>query len=296
MSIWELIITQFDDLNVRRSSIIVMRLLLFSVFFPVNAAAQGDLLVTPRRVVFDGTQRIHELHLVNTGNDSSAYTISFHELRMTDKGGFEQISEPDPGQLLASNNIRIFPRRITLAPKESQIIKLQLFRTNQLETGEYRSHLYFRPDPKKNGARGLEEKKEQTEGITMEIVPVVGISIPVIIRRGALTAEVRLSQLELMKNNAPEPVLQMTFIRDGNRSVYGDVTVEHISQNGAVTGVASVKGVAVYTPNKVRHLQLPLDKNPAVDYGSGRLRVVYEKKGDAGKDTIAEAELLLPSL
>lgn len=68
--------------------------------FSIPVKAQGNLLVTPRRVVFDGSRRVMELNLANTGQDTARYNISFVQYRMTEDGDFEEITEPDPGQFL----------------------------------------------------------------------------------------------------------------------------------------------------------------------------------------------------
>ena len=41
--------------------------------YPVTLLAQGNLLITPRRVVFEGTKRSMDLNLANTGQDSATY-------------------------------------------------------------------------------------------------------------------------------------------------------------------------------------------------------------------------------
>ena len=42
-----------------------------------HLSAQGDLLITPRRVVFEGSKQSQELTLANTGNDTARYNVSF---------------------------------------------------------------------------------------------------------------------------------------------------------------------------------------------------------------------------
>ena len=51
--------------------------------------AQGNLLITPRRVVFEGNKRTFDLSLANTGQDTAIYAISVIQIKMTDEGGFE---------------------------------------------------------------------------------------------------------------------------------------------------------------------------------------------------------------
>ena len=55
------------------------------------ALAQGDLLITPRRLVFDGSRRSADINLANTGKDTATYAISLIQIRMLDDGGFETI-------------------------------------------------------------------------------------------------------------------------------------------------------------------------------------------------------------
>jgi P pilus assembly chaperone PapD len=122
-------------------------LIFITLLSPLLSSAQGNLLITPMRVVFEGQKKIQELNLANTGNDTARYMISLIEIRMNSNGTFERISEPDSGQLFASKFLRFFPRSVILAPGEAQLIKVQLTKTGQLRDGEYRSHIYFRAVP-----------------------------------------------------------------------------------------------------------------------------------------------------
>ena len=161
-------------------------IMIFSSLLSTDLSGQGDLLITPRRVVFDGSTRSIDLNLANTGDDSATYAISLIQIRMTEEGQFETITEPDPGQKFADRFIRYFPRSVSLAPGESQVIKVQVTRRSELEEGEYRSHFYFRavPDTK---PLGEQDAIQVTDEISVQLVPVFGITIPVIIRMGAST-------------------------------------------------------------------------------------------------------------
>src|SRR5580765_6599998 len=133
-----------SEISFHKFSITFILLTLFT-FLKINA--QGNLEIMPMRVVFEGQKKIVALNLANTGKDTARYVISTLEIRMNEDGTFERIEQPDSGQKFASSYIRIFPRSITLAPYEAQVIKIQLIKTNLLEPGEYRSHIYFRAVP-----------------------------------------------------------------------------------------------------------------------------------------------------
>jgi hypothetical protein len=264
-------------------------LLSFSNF---DSFAQGNLLVTPKRVVFEGSTKSLDINLANSGQDSATYVISLIQVRMKADGGFETISEPDPGQKFADRYIRFFPRSVTLGPKEAQVVKVQIIRTNELVPGEYRSHFYFRAVPKIT-ALGDEEEVKDTTSISVKLIPVFGITIPVIIRSGETTVKVTISDMALANVNDTVPRLSLVFNRTGNISVYGDLSVDHISPQGIITRVGSANGVAVYTPNVIRRFQFNLNKANGIDFSSGKLLVTYSAPSDVKPVKFTEAELNL---
>ena len=275
-------------------------LLLFSflgcfLLLPVISIAQGDLLIYPKRLVFDGSKRLQELNVSNNGNDTARYIISVVEIKMKENGSFEMIDQPEPGQRFASKNFRFFPRNVVLGPKETQVVKVQLYKTGELEPGEYRSHIYLRADKEKK-PRGEEKTNEAATGISIRLEPVFGISIPIIIRVGESTTQISLSKVAFQFENDTIPTLTMDINRTGNMSTYGEISVDYVAldgkktrttsimdfnTSGKATRVAFVKGLAVYTPNTVRHLRLLLDKTAGIDYHSGALHIVY--KDESGK-------------
>ena len=262
------------------------------ILFPLVTYSQGNLLITPRRVVFEGNRRSFDLNLANIGSDTATYSISFVQIRMKDDGGFETISQPDPGQNFADKNLRFFPRSVTLAPNEAQVVKLQLLRGAQLAPGEYRSHLYFRSVPKIN-ARGEEKILRDTTTISVSITPIFGITIPAIIRVGESNTKVTLSDLSLSIAEDGTPYLGLKFHRSGNFSVYGDIAVDHVSASGTVTRIGVANGVAVYTPNTSRSFRFNLNKDSGADLKSGKIKVTFSAPSDIKPAKYAEAELPL---
>lgn len=261
--------------------------------FSIPVKAQGNLLVTPRRVVFDGSRRVMELNLANTGQDTARYNISFVQYRMTEDGDFEEITEPDPGQYFADRHLRFFPRTILLGPSESQTVRMQVIGRERLDPGEYRSHVYFRAVPNEL-ALGEIDPNADTTMVSIRLIPIFGITIPVIIRVGESTTKVFLSDLKLSENEEGQKLLAFTFNRSGNMSVYGDIAVTHIAPDGTETKVGVVNGIAVYTPNAVRKFQLLLNQGEKVDFTSGKLLITYSAQSDVRPETYASAQLILP--
>ncbi|GGG42069.1 hypothetical protein GCM10011532_27360 [Christiangramia forsetii] len=245
-------------------------------------------MIMPKRLIFDGTQRSQEINLVNTGSDSATYAISFIQYRMKENGEFEQISKPDENQRFADSFLRYYPRRVSLAAKEAQTVRLQVTRTNSMEEGEYRSHLYFRAVEDQT-ALGSETNKEEENNISINIKTVFGISIPVILRKGKSNTEIRLKNVSL--ETLEQPILSLDIERDGNMSVYGNLDVEYQYENLKPVKVGIVKGIAVYTPNNVRTFSFQLQDSENIDLSKGKLLVSYSN--DTGKklaSTVYELE------
>lgn len=254
-----------------------------------ESISQGDLIIMPRRVVLDSKKRTQELNLANTGTDSAKYLISVVHYRMLENGAFEEISEPDPEQHFADKNFRFFPRSVTLAPNESQTVKVQVINTNELKPGEYRSHLYFRAVPKETAPEDKDAALSQS--LSVKLVPTFGIAIPIIIRNGNSTLNVKIEKPTFSINSNGAPQLNMTFNRTGNMSAYGDIKVEYIAANGKATQVGIAKGFAIYTPNPFRNFILNLEKKPGIDYKKGKLNIIYTVPSESKPVVIASSQV-----
>lgn len=247
-----------------------------------SALAQGDLMILPKRLVFDGNERSKEINLINTGSETATYGISLINYRMTEDGDFEEVTVPQEGQRFADGYLRFYPRQVTLGPREAQTVRVQVTRTGNMTPGEYRSHIYFRAIEDQT-ALGAETQVEDQDGISINIRAVFGISIPTIIRNGQSTTSIELSDLSL-DTTGDTPVLTTTINRSGNMSVYGAIEVVHIAPNGKRTPVGGVKGVSVYTPNPRRNFSLPL-RAEGVDLTTGKLAVTYQDEGSSISDS-----------
>lgn len=277
----------------KTSFIYLLTVLLTSAFIPVQkAAAQGNLLITPRRVVFEGTKQSQELTLANTGADTAKYTVSFVQYRMTEEGSFEQIETPDEGQLFADKFLRFFPRTVTLPPNGSQVIRMQYRKLPDMPNGEFRSHVYFRSVPEEKPL-GDEQVNTDTTSIGIKLVPIFGISIPVIVRNGDLQVSVALTAVNLDLKTDTVPNMTVTFERTGDKSVYGDLSVKYVPEQGESVEVGIVRGIAVYTPNKIRRFKLQLRNEPGVDYTKGKLLIKFQAPNDSKAELFAEKEFLL---
>jgi len=243
--------------------------------------AGSNLLVTPTRVVFEGRERSAQVTLLNQGTASGNFRITFIRQNMTEDGSFVPVKEGETGKF-SDEMIRYSPRQVTLEPGQPQVIRLLLRKPRNLEEGEYRSHMLFQalPNPKESNVEQL-RKKGNKDGITVELLPIVGISIPVIIRHGKLSSSVTLSDVKVTRpeNNNGKPGLSLLMSRTGNASVYGDFKVVFTSQGKEPIIVGQVVGVAVYTPNPSRRFLIPLQLPPDFKLANGEVHVMFTESG-----------------
>jgi len=252
-----------------KNSIFTLGLFLYSL----QLFSQGNLVVYPKRIEFDNLRdRVKTVSLTNTGSDTTSYRIFFSQIRMTSNGEMQEIKEPDPGQNFANKNVRFFPRHITIAPKKSQLVKLQLIRTGDLKDGEYRSHLVFQAQLKNQSQKPAEKVKANQ--ISINIKPLFGLGIPVIIKKGTPEITVELSKLAVEKEDEHH-FLSLDVSRKGNMSPYGIFEVNYFSPSGEKTKVARIMGISVYIPTQRLKLKLRLLDSKKIDYNQGRLIVSY---------------------
>ena len=264
--------------------------LLLAPFVPAHA----ELMLHPTRIVFDKNARAAQIELINNGSTPASYRISLVNRRMSEAGQFEPAEQAQGGERFADEMLRYSPRQVTLQPGTAQTVRVMLRKPAELAEGEYRSHLQFDKLPEVEGAASIENQGRNATQIGVVLNALVGASVPVIVRHGAMGASVTLGGLALQKDEAGRPQLALVFGREGGSSVYGDVSVTFTPKNGKVQQLGQVGGIAVYTPNRVRKAMLPLQVPAGMALTGGVLEVNYRERPEAGGKLLAQASLNLP--
>ncbi len=255
--------------------------LLCTLLPSLHSQAQSSLMITTPRVVVEGRERSASVHLKNAGDSTGSYRVFFREKSMTDNGTVKKIASDAQPAWSAATMIRFSPRRVTLAPQQSQRVRLALRKPANLADGEYRSHLVFRSEPENL------TRQSNTSQISTQFRPTFEFSIPVIIRHGRTFATAALSDPALIQQDKRQ-VLRLTLNRTGNRSLYGDFQVSGLqSTTDSGTTLFEQKGLALYPPLNEREVQLELPKNiPLQQYS--HLKVVFQERPKYGGNERAE--------
>lgn len=248
--------------------------------------ARADLLLTPQRVVFEEQDRAATLSLVNKGDTTETYRISWKQLHQLPNGQYSEIQTPGPGEHFADDMIRYSPRQITLAPGELQTVRLMLRKPDNLPAGEYRSHLVFTAEPRQVPGPSANGGGAKNVGVQLAIV--YGVSIPVIVRQGQLNASATLAMT--LKPSSSGYDIAATIGRQGTESLYGDLVVEYQPPNGKPVQVQEVDGVSVLMPNEQRSTTIGVTLTPEQRRPGGQLLLIYRAPPEAGGGTLAQTK------
>jgi hypothetical protein len=251
-------------------------------------AGIGDLLVAPTRIVLDGRKGA-EVILNNIGEEPATYRVSVELRRMNADGMLVDVTEPTPEDKVAEDMIVYAPRRVTLAPHQPQSIRIAARAPQGLADGEYRVHLLFRAIPPANPVVQASASTEDTpKGLHFQLIPVYGVTIPVIVRLGNLQATAGIANVRLDKQDG-KPVVDLDLSRSGTRSTFGEVRV---LKAGVKNPIAIQKAVAVYKEIGLRHIAVPVDATYQGD-PRGPVTVQYVETFDDGSHVIAQTDAVL---
>lgn len=253
------------------------------VVTPPAQAGVGDLLVAPTRIILNGS-RGTEIVLSNIGDEVATYRISLELRRMKEDGKFEEVVAASDREKTAQDMILYAPRRVTIAPKEPQTIRIAARAPQGLADGEYRVHILFRAIPKPRPAA----PKTEVKGVAFELIPVYGVTIPVIVRLGNLQAKVGIANVALAKVDG-KPAVALDLVRSGDRSVYGDLRV---FKAGVKDPIAEQRGLAVYTEIGQRHLVIPVKPEHAAA-ASGPVTIEFVETSENGPLQLASTSAVL---
>ena len=269
----------------KRAALVAITIL-SSVISMTPAYAAGDLLIAPTRIILDG-RRGTEVILNNVGDEEATYRITLELRRMNDQGRLDDVeSEAATDQEKAALGvIRYAPRRVTLPPNQPQSIRIGMQPDAALADGEYRAHMLFRAIPKTPAADGSDIA---SDGLKIQLIPIYGISIPVIVRKGNLQATATLNNVRFGKD-AEGPTLEFDLNRAGDRSLFGEI---HVSKAGASEPLSVTKGIAAYPEIDRRKVSIPLTPELAAQL-RGEVVISYFEAPEAGGGLISQVRSVL---
>lgn len=259
------------------------------------AAAQGDLLVAPTRLVLDGRGG-GEIILSNIGSEEATYRITVGLRRMTPDGELDPVDETAANvtEKAALDMVRYAPRRVLLPPGQPQAIRISAHPGPELPDGEYRVHLTFSAVPKvapvvpAAATPAAAAPTANPGGFSINLIPVYGITMPIIVRKGQLAVTAGLSNPKVVRS-AGGATFEVDITRSGKASLYGDVLVR---RRGDKDPAFVVHGIGVYPEIDHRHGAFPLSAEQ-VTLLHGPVTVEFRDPAEKGGALIASVDTAL---
>ena len=219
---------------------------------PGRQPGVGDLLVAPTRIVLNG-RRGTEVILNNIGDDVATYRVSAELRRMTPDGKLSRRDRsPTPARRRRRKCSSTRRAGSPCRPTSRRRSACRPARPQGLPDGEYRVHMLFRAIPPPRPVTAPQE----VEGIAFQLIPIYGVTIPVIVRLGNLEAKAG------SPTSARSPTGRQAGDRArhqplGDRSTFGEVRV--LQGRRRRPDRHRQRGVAVYTELGQRSVTIPID-------------------------------------
>lgn len=270
-----------------------------SLCIALPAVATGALAVSPTHLILDSRNRSAEVVVINRSEKPMTVRLSHRFLRPLAEGGYEEVSQLHPDEHPADALIRYAPRQMRLAPGDAQTVRMLSLKPAELDTGEYRTHLFVQQVP--NGGNTL-DLEENPEYLSVQLRALLAVSIPILVQHGELEARARLQDLRLV---GPSPgsgmpmtrgsELHLTIHSDGNATPRGDLIAEyHPVAGGVLQRIGQLRKVSVLYPLSTREVRMPLSWPEQSRPRDGRVHLRYVRVDAALSAPFATAELRLP--
>ena len=260
---------------------------------------QADILISPQRAVLTDNKRQAVISLHNPGSVPRAYRLSWVERRVSEDGTVINLKNGE-NPLSITSMVRYSPRSVTVAPGETQSVRLDYRPPANLIPGEYRSHLRIGTEPTfdKNGSsQGTEVMSGgEKDGLSFRIEAMLSFSVPIFVRHGPGNTDVRISAIEPIvdrSNRSNAPALKVTLSRSGEFSSHGRLVVyQQLDANSPVEEIGEAGSVSIYTEINRSEQVIKLNPEKRLTPGSW-IRVSYEGVGDERGKIFAEQAIQL---
>ncbi len=259
-----------------RRSLLSLTVLVSTVTTPVFA---NGFLLAPTRVFFEGSARAQEVTIMNQTDRTQTYRMRFEDRRLKEDGEYEVIIDPADVSGAAAM-LRLSVRQVTVPARSSATVRVLLRKPAALTSGEVRSHLIFTELPV---VKPAEAASDAGGGISIAITTVFGISIPILVRTGDLSA--RVTRVVAKRVALPDlPQLENIDVRlesSGNKSIFVDLRLVNTRQRRGEP-IAAARGVSIYAPVNARTITIGLNAEQTAKLRASSVVLQYQEVNKDG--------------
>lgn len=259
---------------------VMAALLVFCAVMALLPDSAHAIRVTMKRIIFEGPARSDVITIINNSAKEETYRLGWRHFKMTPDQMLANVEEgaEEEYQKMVEKIVRYAPRRITLPPGQKQQVRLVARRPRDLPEGEYRAHLWIIPETRPPEFTPEERGQARQQGAAIKIGVSTGVSIPVFVRQGNLTADASITDGRLVRQ-PDEMKLTYKLNRTGNRSLYGDMDYTCFGAGGEYV-VWQTRGVAVYTDVTHRNMDVRIPYPEGGPDACPKVRITYRAEAD----------------
>ena len=244
-----------------------------------RATAEASLFIYPTLVTFDDNRTSAEVTIANRGDEVGTFEIGFANMSMTAEGGLVMHEEPVDWSIQPF--LRYSPRRATLPPGESQVIRIALRRDDTVPEGEYYSHLRVLTI---NSAAVDGDDTGPSSEPGVSITARSAIAIPVIWRNSRAAPA---ATIDAVEPDADANALTVDVTRHGLLSARGFVHVVAGGKPGDSDPIAEPMPLILYPNIDHRSVSIPLPEGVAPNALPADTIVVY-----SADDTLTDTSVI----
>ncbi len=230
--------------------------------------AQARIDIVPQKILIDSRERNGELTVLNLMNVPGTFRLAIENFKQDEKGVYEDIKKPLHSNFDPKKIVRFSPRQFTIEPGGRQKIRLSLRKPADLPEGEYRFHI--------KAIRVIQdEDRWNTNPSAVNITANIGVTIPVIVRHGNISAKASISNPKLVQasqTKTAKPEIHLNIERVGNSSTLGMLEVLWQPTGEKARRIGRITNMNVFTDIDKRFVQMPLYEMPS---GRGVLSIRY---------------------
>lgn len=206
--------------------------LLLALTMPPAAVAQG-VLIAPHAVIVDHRTRSGSLTLYNPGTEPVEVEVStifgYPVADSTGRLTLRVDSMPGPDEPSAAPWIEAFPRRVTVAPLQRQVVRILARPPADLPDGEYWSRIVVAARGGAVPVEGQPAGADISVGLTLEVRTIISFNY----RKGNVSTGLTMGRVQpSVRGDSVDVRLDLT--RAGNAAWLGTAVVRLTDAQGAV--------------------------------------------------------------
>ncbi len=253
---------------------------------PVSAWGGAVLFIYPTMIMFEGKERSATVTLTNRGDAAGTFETSWSELTMTDEGGLLKVDGDAPWSI--QPYVRYSPRRVTLEPSDSQVIKIALRRDREAPEGEYYSHF-------KVLTLNTEDLDETSEAPTSKAAVTIrarsAVAIPIIWRNSQSSPDATIESVDI---DQEKNQLSVGVRRNGKLSVRGYLHVLGTAPDGTRSELAEPVPLIIYPSVDRRVTAITLNEGVTAALAEDTQVIYATELNLVTQDTILSSHPVVP--